>query len=183
MANASKSKGDRFEREAMAMLEASCPDLLVPGATRGKNAGQPLDRGDLFAFEDVSVQVRAYAMNRMGQALRSAAADSLVQAGNAHRELGVGLCPIPRAPKSGVRWVVSMAPEMAQVLSVDPVAEFSQVSRLLPWLRDDDGPHGYLTYDRTVRWGLLTPDVVVGPVEAFLLSYRALRPARECLSA
>lgn len=105
MANSSKAKGDRFEREAVAVLAAAAPDLVRPNPRRKLGAGRRDDVGDLDVFDDVTIQVRA--LGDITRALRSAADDAVVQGGRAGTRWAVGMVPMPHARSTGIRWLCS----------------------------------------------------------------------------
>lgn len=175
--NSSKNKGDRGEREVLALFGARLADHLVPGAQRGKNAGQPHDRGDLFVLDGFAVQVKYFKASNLGGAVRQAAYGAAEQAANGFKDYGVGMSIIEGARKDSVRVLASYTPDMALVIpGVEPVADFGTISKLKAWIADDVGPHGYRTHSRRNRWATLTSDpvTIVGTFEAFEASYRAL---------
>lgn len=177
MANSAKNKGDRAERDAVAYLLETCPDLCLPKAKRMLGAGRAEDVGDLYVFRDTAVQVRAYKMDSLGAAIRSSARDAVAQADNGDMDHALGLVPFPRARPGTVKWLACTTPEAwPGPLPIDPVG-FKMVSRALTWLRDDDGPHGFLAYSRVERVGLLEggnagAPVLLAPFEAWLAGYR-----------
>lgn len=176
MANPSKAKGDRAEREAVAYLVEQSPHLVLPKAMRKLGAGRKEDTGDLHVFADVAIQVRNLALKNIGLALRSAATDAVDQAANGDLRHALGLVPYPRAQAGKVRWLASWVQTPAD-LGVEPV-EFKTVSRAVAWVRDDDGPYGYIARDRTERIAHLTGPgaaVMVAPYEAWLARYAASR--------
>lgn len=185
MANTSKIKGDRAERAAVEYLVAACPDLCLPKAQRMLGAGRAEDIGDLYVFPDVAVQVRSYAMSQIGTAVRSSAKDAALQAANGDMPFALGLVPFPRARTGTVRWLACVQQWPAN-LPVEPVA-FSMVSRALTWVRDDDGPHGYLPHPRATRIARLaggdTSAVLIAPIEAWLDAYRSVAETRLAESA
>lgn len=163
------------------MLRDSAADLVLTNSMRMLGAGRREDVGDLHVFPDVAIQVRAYAGNKIGTAVNSSATDSVRQAQNASLPYGLGLVPIPRAPKNGaVRWLACVEPGQWPTDS-SPVAEFAMISKLLTWLRDDTGPHGYIAWPRECRIGALhvgTRVTLVSPIEAWLTAYREATAAR-----
>ncbi len=177
MANPSKTKGDRAELDAVRMFQEQCPELCLPKAQRLLGAGRAEDVGDLHVFGDVAIQVRNYAMSQIGTAIRSSAKDACIQASNGDRPLALGLVPYPRARNGSVKWVACVK-EWPVPLLVDPVP-FAMVSRALTWLRDDDGPHGFMAYPRELRIAILTggntEPVLLAPVEAWVAAYRDTR--------
>lgn len=172
MANPSKLKGDRGEREAMELLRTRIPWLLRPNAQRQLGAGRKEDVGDLFALADTAIQVRNLKRADLGKAIRSSALDAVDQARNGAMPLALGMVPIPGASKDSVRWL-GCAVDWPIPLSQDPV-HFEQVSRAVGWVRDDRGPHGYLVLPRTERIGRLNggvAPVLFAPIEAWLTAY------------
>ena len=103
--NASKEKGDRGEREAVATLCALAPDHVLPNARRKLGAGRKDDMGDLDVLPDVTVQVKWLAS--LTSALRDAATGASVQSDRAGTTYALGMAPIPRARKDGVRWLAA----------------------------------------------------------------------------
>lgn len=189
MANASKSKGDRAELEAVRFLLDACGDLCLPKSQRMLGAGRAEDVGDLHVFADVAVQVRSYKAAHLGKAIRSSALDSVAQALNGDRPYALGMVPVPGARVGTVRWLACVAAEPSawpggsEAVPIEPI-EFALVSRLVTWLRDDVGPHGFMAYPRDQRVGLLgggeTARVLVAPIEAWIETYRAeTAPARQ----
>lgn len=172
MANASKAKGDRAEREAVEYLCASVPDLVVPNAMRMLGAGRSDDVGDLRVFADVAVQVRNYKLDSIGAAVRSSAVDAVAQAANGLLPHGLGLVPFPRARAGTVRWIATWITPPAP-LGCEPV-EFKTIGKALAWVRDDVGPYGYLPRGRDERVAALTgpgQPVFMAPAEAWLAAY------------
>ncbi|GAA1937506.1 hypothetical protein GCM10009689_17600 [Brevibacterium antiquum] len=178
--NSSKNKGDRGEREVLALFETRLADHLVPGAQRGKNAGQPHDRGDLFVLDGFAVQVKYFKASNLGGAVRQAAYGAAEQATNGFKNHGVGMSIIEGARKGSVRVLASYTPDMALALpGVEHVAQFGTISKLKAWITDDAGPYGYRAYPRSHRWATLTSDpvTIVGTFEAFETSYLELADA------
>lgn len=183
MANRAKAKGDRAERDAVRYLLETCRDLCLPKAQRLLGAGRAEDVGDLYVFADVAVQVRAYKMDSIGAAVRSSARDSIVQADNGDMDYALGLVPFPRARPGTVKWLACVQPEAWPTGAPEGTIPFALISRTLTWVRDDDGPHGFLAYPRDRRIALLSggdcAPVLVAPFEAWLVAYRQAtgRPA------
>lgn len=179
MANAAKRKGDDNEREAVRFLTGAVPDLVsVANPMRMLGAGRKEDVGDLHLFGDVAIQVRAYQLKNIGLALRSAAVDATRQASHRMCRHGLGLVPYPRARARSVKWVAATETWPAPWLlenDREPVL-FKMVTRCLDWVRDDEGPYGYLARPRHTRTALLatgnSPPIIVAPVEAWLHAYR-----------
>lgn len=181
MANRSKNKGDRAEREAVALLQARMPDIAHQGAKRELGAGRKEDIGDIVrVVPETVIQVKSYATSALATGLRSAAKGASAQLGNAVAQgydmrFAVGLVPIPNAPTSGaVRWMATCEAWPVD-LPVDPV-RFNAIGKLVTWLKDDLGPHGYLAHERVHRiasfGASLTDTVLVAPIEAWIAAYR-----------
>lgn len=188
MANSSKAKGDRNERDAVAFLVAAVPDLLVDKPERMLGAGRLDDVGDLRVFPDVAVQVRAYAKQHLLTGLRSSAVDAAAQAVNGRMPLALGLVPYPNArAATQVRWIAT-----ATVWPDPDVAAHdfgAAASNAVAWVRDDTGlktkpnprarnapdPHpGRLERVAFVH-GRGAEPYYLAPVEAWLAVYRRLR--------
>lgn len=176
MANPSKAKGDKAERDAVAYLVEQVPHLVLPRAMRKLGAGRKEDTGDLHVFGDVAIQVRNYRMEQIGQAIRSSAVDALEQAANGDLPYALGMVPYPRARAGTVRWLATWVTPPTD-LDVEPI-EFKLVSKALSWVRDDEGPYGYEARPRTSRIAhLVGPGaaVFVAPCEAWLERYASTR--------
>lgn len=182
MANSSKAKGDRGEWEAVRCLSALLPDHVFSEAKPMFGAGRKSDVGDLFALPDVAVQVKSYKASALGTAIISAAAGSAQQAANGSLAHGLGMVKVPRARAETVCWLAVISQTSPDAAHFAPVAEFSQVSKMLTWLRDDDGPAGYRVWDRIERVGLFRgargsePSLVM-PIEAWTSWYGRREPA------
>jgi hypothetical protein len=176
MANSSKSKGDKAERDAVEMLKARVPDLCLPKAKRMLGAGRSEDVGDLYVFPDVAIQVRAYKMESIGAALRSSAIDSVTQAGHGDMDFAMGLVPYPRAREDQVRWIATGLTWPEEFTEDTEPIDFAMVSKALTWVRDDNGPYGYRARPRHQRIARLgggaTTPILLAPVEAWLSAYR-----------
>lgn len=175
MANASKNKGDRGEREAIGVLRELVGDLLLDGNDRARSAGIPKDRGDLYALADTAIQVKHPGPARLGTELFGAAHTAVDQAANGFKPLALGMVSIHGARRTGVRWLAALTGEQAEQLGIEPVADFKTISKLRSWLCDDLGPHGYLTYPRHERVGRFTVGArtaIVSPIEAWARAYR-----------
>lgn len=188
MVHPSKAKGDRNERDAVAFLVATVPDLLVDKPERMLGAGRKDDVGDLRVFPDVAVQVRAYAKSYLLGGLRSAAVDAAAQAANGRMPLSLGLVPFPNArAATQVRWLATT--------TVWPDAELeardfgAAASNAVAWVRDDVGPKTKPN-PRARKAPVVHPDRLgrvayihgrdaepyyLAPVEAWLAVYRRLR--------
>lgn len=174
MANPSKAKGDRAERDAVKYLLETVPDLCMPKSMRKLGAGRAEDTGDLYVFADVAVQVRAYKITSIGAAVRSSALDSVVQAGHGDLDFALGMVPYPRARPGTVKWLACTTPEAWPVpLTVEPV-EFGLISKALAWVRDDTGQVARPDRVALLKSGSAAP-VLVAPIEAWLDAYRSTR--------
>lgn len=176
MANSAKNKGDRYEREAKDYLIAMAPDLVCELPMRMLGAGRKDDIGDIRVFDDTAIQVRALA--NMGQAVRSSAHDAVIQAGNGRMPYALGMVPVQGARKEKVRWLACVAPDQWPGGFPASVAEFSIISKALPWLGDDKGPEGYRPWSRVDRVCTLNgpgKPVLIAPMESWLEAYREER--------
>lgn len=177
MANPSKAKGDRAEREAVFMFQDLCGDLCVPKAMRMLGAGRSEDTGDLHVFSDTAIQVRNYKLSSIGLAVRSSAKDAVIQAGHGDKEFSLGLVPYPRARAEHVRWIACVEPDSwpgdfpAESIHV---ASFGTITRALDWVRADKSTTGDLPRPREERIALLggSSSVLVAPIEAWVAAYR-----------
>lgn len=172
MANSAKNKGDRNELAAVRYLIETAPELVsVKKPERKLGAGRREDVGDLHVYADTAIQVRALA--DMGKAVRSSAADALIQAGHGDMAFALGMVPVPRARKEQVTWLACVAVDHWPV-PVEPVAEFGSIGKALAWVREDTGPHGFRPWPREERIGLLsgqgTP-ALIAPMAAWLSAY------------
>jgi hypothetical protein len=177
MGNSSKNKGDRFEREAVPVLVNLLPEFALAKAMRHLGAGRAEDVGDLYVLPDTAVQVRAY--SDPGKGIRSAAYDSVIQAGHGDKEVALGMFPILRTREGQVRWLACVTPDRWPV-PIEPVAEFAMVSKALAWVRADEAPHGFRAWDRLERIGLLAgtgEPTLIAPIEAWAHAYRQARLA------
>lgn len=171
MTSPSKDKGDRGERDAVAVLGLLAPDLLCADAMRMLGAGRKDDVGDLRVFDDVAVQVRAYGMAQLHAALRTSAVDSQTQAVSGRMPLAVGLVPYPNARAPRVRWIATAT------VWPDPAVEARtfgmSVAKAVAWVRDETGP----VREQRVAMvsGRGAPSYHLAPLEAWLAAYRTTR--------
>lgn len=168
MANSSKNKGDRYEREAVAVHIDLAPDLVVDKASVMFGAGRKDDVGDLRVYSDVTIQVRALAS--MGQAIRSSAEDSVIQSGHGDTRFALGMVPVQGARKTSVRWLCAVAVgHWPGGVDPEPLFTAGIVSKVLDWVRTD-------TTERPGRIALLQgpgQHALVAPIEAWIEAYRA----------
>lgn len=190
MVHPSKAKGDRNERDAVAFLVATVPDLLVDKPERMLGAGRKDDVGDLRVFPEVAVQVRAYGKASLLTGLRSAAVDAAAQAANGRMPLGLGLVPFPNArAATQVRWLATTT--VWPDLELEARDFGAAASRAVAWVRDDVGPKTKPN-PRARKAPVPHPDRLgrvayihgrdaepyyLAPVEAWLAVYRHLRAA------
>ncbi len=165
--NANKAKGDRYEREAVAVLCALAPDLVLPHARRKLGAGRHDDVGDLDAIDGVAVQVRF--RSKVADAIRTSADDAVIQAERAGARLGVGMVPILRAPRDGVaaRWLAASYRWPCPVPDAAPV--FGTTARAVTWIRTAGTPlAGRVAVVRRVGFAPIT----LGTIEAWVAALR-----------
>ena len=174
MSNPQKSKGDRFERAAVAHLCRACPDLVLERPTRMLGAGRKDDVGDLHVFPDVSVQVKA--LNDISRAVRQSVQGAVRQQANAGNRLHLGMVPVIRARTSAVNWLFAAQIWPAPVPETEcPV--FTQSIRAIAYVRDDDS-----SSCRSQRVAMIrrsdAPQIYLGTTEAWVTAYRARRGPR-----
>jgi hypothetical protein len=166
MGNPAKTKGDKAEREAAALLTVLAPDLVVERPMRKLGAGRKDDTGDLSVLPDAAIQVKAWA--RMSRAIWTAATGAEVQAANGGLAHHVGMTLVPRARIGSVRWVMSSTCWPVELCDDPPV--FGVTERAVAYLRDENG------VPRCFRVALLrragVADIWLGTVEAWLAAYR-----------
>jgi hypothetical protein len=175
MANSSKAKGDKAEREIVALLVAATPDLCVEKPERMLGAGRRDDIGDLRVYPDATMQVKAYKV--VSEGLRAGAAGALDQQMRAGQPFAVGFTPIPRAPVgdwSKVRWLAAAYDWPVPTVGERPTTETFQAASLakaIAWLRDPAGdvPIAERVVE-LVRTGM--PTMWVGSVQSWVADYR-----------
>lgn len=136
MANAAKTKGDRGERAAVALLCALAPDLVCERPERMLGAGRRDDIGDLRVFDDVTIQVKT--MKDFTRAMRVASDDAYEQNERAGLRHALGMVPIPHASTApdAVKWIAAcrQLPGMDH-LDVEGLFCTGQSSLAVDWLR------------------------------------------------
>lgn len=172
MANRIKDRGDRTEREALAMLLATMPELLVANAMRQLGAGRKDDIGDLHVFPDCAVQVKASVPSTVPARCREAAVGAHVQAGRLLAPLHVGMVKLHNVRK-GTKW---LATALDWPVPVEPYEAKSAVSAAISRARDETLP-----LERRISRvsGRGATPYIVGPWEAWELAYRAVRLAEQ----
>lgn len=169
MANPQKTKGDKFERAALAHFRAVCPDLVGEFADRIK-AGSRKDLGDLYVFEDVVVQVKAY--NDSVRACKLASDGATRQQSNTGKAIAVGMVPVPNARKNtSVHWLF-VAQRWPIPVAEDAVFVTGMAGTAIEHVRNDK-----LGIPRANRIAVVRraadPDLWIGPWEAWVAAYRA----------
>lgn len=177
MANAAKSKGDRFEREAVDVLvELFAAEMVDEYARRAPEwkpmrmlgAGRLEDIGDLDVLSDVCFQVKAYA--QVNTAVREAAAGAAKQSRRAGTRFECGLVPVTGRQKAGVRWLASSHEWPSPVIP----KRFSNPVDAVTWMRAPET--GVAVEDRVClveRAG--TIPVWIAPLQAWAAAYRIAR--------
>jgi hypothetical protein len=172
--NASKQKGDRAEREAVAILVAAAPLLVLPTARRKLGAGRKDDMGDLDVFDGVTIQVKALA--NLARGLRSAAVGAAEQAIRANNQFALGLTPIPRARASAVRWLAGTLTWPGNAPDPDELAHFGITELAVAHARNEK-----IGVPRVRRIAVVEradmPDLYVAPVEAWIAEWERERLA------
>jgi len=174
MANASKAKGDRGEREAVDALCLLAPDLVLPTARRKLGAGRKDDMGDLEVFFDVTIQVKT--MADITAAARQAAMGAEVQSVRAGTRWALGMAPIPRARRSAVRWLAATTTWPGEPLDPDEVFLTGVTEQAVAHARKEGAG-----IPRERRISLVTrsgsTSFYLSPIEAWLASYRLAVPS------
>ena len=168
MANSNKRKGDRAEREAVAVICRLAPDLVVARPQRLLGAGRREDTGDLWVLPGVTVQVKHRA--DPAHAIRLAADGAAVQAQRAGSAFAVGLVPIPRARGGAVRWVACCAAWPGPL--PEGLAVFRSVTAALQHVRRDDGAAPPRAHRVALVERAPTAALFLAPLEAWLRAYR-----------
>jgi hypothetical protein len=169
MVNRNKAKGDKAEWDAVRYLVDLCPDLLVARPRPMLGAGRKEDIGDLWAFPDAAVQVKAYSPTSLSKALYDAARTSVDQAGNGDKRFAVGMVKIHNARPGTERWLASVLewPE-----EVDPVP-FKAGTVAAAWAHKHPAPMHAI--GRVERGG--SPVIFVAPMGTWVAAYRRARAA------
>jgi len=167
MANPQKSKGDRAEREALEYFICAAPDLVRDNPMRMLGAGRKDDIGDLAVFDDVVIQVKGF--KNLTAALRQGADGARAQSRNALLDLYVGMAPIPRARKTGLRWLASsyVWPGISGDLALPDVPQVGNTGRAVEIVRESLSP---VIVSRAGH-----DPMVISPIDVWLGSYRSLR--------
>ena len=172
MANAAKQKGDRGEREAVAVLASLVPDLVVAKPQRKLGAGRREDTGDLVVFPDVTVQVKTY--GKVETALREAATSAEAQRKRADTRFALGMAPVPRARRGSVRWLAATLTWPGGDPDEVDLVHCGIVSRATAHLRREDLG---IRRDRRIvaveRTG--SPRLYVSTIEAWITAWRVAR--------
>jgi hypothetical protein len=172
MTNRHKAKGDQGEREAVNVLRALAPDLVLADAQRKLGAGRKEDTGDLVVFDDVTIQVKNYVDT--ARALREAALGAQVQSERARTTFALGLAPIFRARTSAVRWLACVTDWPGGEPPRSELAVFGLPLRAVAHVRREDlGVRRERRIAVVERQG--TPRLYVAPVEAWITAWRLAR--------
>ncbi|MDQ2740206.1 MAG: hypothetical protein M3Y35_16655 [Actinomycetota bacterium] len=175
MANSSKSKGDKAEREAVLVLNDLASDLTVSRPRRKLGAGRKDDEGDLDVFPDATVQVKFWPA-AVNASVREAAIDAQAQSSRAGTPFHTGMVCLPNVRTQAVRWVAATLEWPGFRPTDDELALFALVPKALAHIRRED-----IGVPRRRRIALVryadTPDIFVAPIDAWLLAYRRARAA------
>ena len=172
MTNPSKIKGDRGEREAVGVLRALAPDLMVAKPQRKLGAGRREDTGDLVVLPDVTVQVKTY--GRIETALRDAATGAETQGERAGTAFALGMAPIPRARRGSVRWLAGVLRWPGGDPDESELAHVGLPSRAIAHVRREDLG---VRRDRRIV-AVERADMArlyVAPIEAWVAAWRVAR--------
>lgn len=168
MGNPIKDRGDRTEREALALLMEQAPDLLVPNAMRQLGAGRKDDIGDLHVFPDCAVQVKASMPSTVTARCREAAVGAQVQAGRLLAPMHVGMVKLHNVRK-GTKW---LATAIQWPTEVEVIEAGSAASTAIAHARDETHPPAQ-RISRVSGRGAAA--YLVGPWQAWLDAYRSVR--------
>jgi hypothetical protein len=177
--NASKNKGDRAELEAVEVLKELAPDLVLIHARRKLGAGRRDDMGDLDVFDDVTVQVKN--LKNPVDALREAASGAQVQSDRAQTKWHVGMSPMPRARRDGIRWLC--ATTQWPTAPCDTLPMFGTTGKALEYIRRDSGSADIFPEERLAvveRRGVAP--LFISPVTVWVDALRAARSMAYSLS-
>lgn len=153
----------------MLVLAELAGDMALDKPRRKLGAGRQDDMGDLDVLPNVCVQVRALA--DVTCALRSAAADAVVQAGRAGYPYGLGLVPLPRARSEAVRWLAA-AHEWPLEQDADEIAVYGTTAAAVVHVRNEK-----MGVPRSRRVAVVRrtgqPDLFIAPIEAWVGAWRS----------
>lgn len=168
MVNRMKDKGDRAEREALAMLKDVAADLLVENPMRQLGAGRKDDIGDLHVFPDVAVQVKACSDSTIRAACRAAATGATVQASRLLAPVALGLVKVPGARGSAVKWLACVELWPTD-LDEDRVTPFgSAVAKAIDHAKSGQASPAHI-------FGRGADPYLIAPLSVWLDDYRARR--------
>lgn len=181
MANSAKNKGDRGERESVIELVERMPDHAFPDSKRMFGAGRKYDVGDLFVLPDTAVQAKNFKASSLGAAIIESADGAVRQAKNGSLEHALGMVKVPGARKGTVTWLATIDTDHADATEFEPVCDFKMVSKLMTWIRDDEGPYGYRPWPRQIRVAAFSGSrsgsvQLVMPIEAWTEWYVSSHP-------
>lgn len=175
MVNSAKDKGDRGEREAIAVLGELLPpalgeladELMQAKPQRKLGAGRKEDTGDLWILRDAAIQVKN--MADLAAAIRSAAIGAQIQAGHGLLDHAVGMSLVPGARAGAVRWLASCIFWPVE-LPEDAVAVFGNPSAAVRHLKNDK--LGVPRRRRVARIERAGKECIwVAPIEAWIQAY------------
>ena len=164
MVNKSKQKGDKAELDATAFFVELCPDLVVARPKRMLGAGRKEDVGDLWVFEDVAIQVKAFGADSVSSALYDAARTSVDQAKNGEKRFALGMVKMHNARPGTEKWLASVLewPEEAEAVP------FKAGTAAAAWARKHPAPAHAIA--RVERGG--SPVIFVAPMGTWVNAYR-----------
>lgn len=194
MANPSKNKGDRGEREFVAHVQERYGCLVRPDAQRLLGAGRKDDEGDVRVLYGAATQVKNY--GSVSTALLDAADGAARQRKNARLPLGFGVVKVPYARPPKPVWL-ACALEDQWLVPVGPdVPVFAMSGRLVTWLSSQKDPATVATARarattktqrsklpplpvadptmRVARWRVRGRVLVVAPLEAWIAAYEPM---------
>lgn len=175
MANRQKTRGDIFERKAVALLvELSPPRLLVAKPQRILGAGRRDDIGDVTVYPDTAIQVKA--VQNLSVAPWLAASGAAAQAINAGCRYHLGMVPIPRARPTSVSWLFTTT-TWPVALRSDELLRTGMISTAVAHVRNDKAG---IPRDRRVALvtSSRTTPYFVGTPQAWLAAYLQAHPSQ-----
>ncbi len=178
VANASKNKGDRFERAALRHVLTHYAHLVdVDEEKRGRNrAGKKQDPGDLHLFTDCAIQVKAYGQGVTGavKALRVAAEGGRDQAAVGGLEHHLGLVPVIGTPGTSVNWLAVACDWPAEIADSAHIVTGAPANAVAHVRDDRRGIPRDRRVAKIVRAGL--SDIWVSTCDAWMAAYETTRP-------
>src|SRR5699024_2526001 len=87
----------------------------------------------------------------MGEGVVASADGAVRQASNGGLDHALGMVKVAGPRNETLTWPSTIDADHADASEFDPVSDFKMASKLMPWIRDDEGPHGYRPWPRLER--------------------------------